>query len=396
MPIEGLSEEVRLVRRGKIRLGVKQTSSKSDHQYPKKTDYWVVPPEVQAVYGPTPRVLDIMFPVNYPEIVFPQWYKRWGSGTGLVCRGDGKTATLCADNSVIPCLGDGTRTGEPCPHYAALACRRNANLMFQLYKVPGALSVYQWDTTSRNSIRNINTGIQMLRLITQCENHPEGFIALIPLELRVVPMETTKDGQKFIIYVGQLEWPRTIEEILARTGNALPTRFPIFALPSIDDSQPPDDITDPAIVATYAPALVARENEEARLRAEVVGAPSRPVEPSPAAVPNHQNTAPSPAPLSRPVPSAFPPRPASSPTFATGQTAAQTADRSTAPDPATMSDAAVDASLVAMFLKLNWPATRVAKARAKYPDPRVLLRELRKFQQGEGGQAADGPPRLVG
>ena len=52
--IKGLSDKRRLPRLGKIRLGVKAISQKSGKEYPKETDYFVCPPEVQAVYGEKP------------------------------------------------------------------------------------------------------------------------------------------------------------------------------------------------------------------------------------------------------------------------------------------------------------------------------------------------------
>jgi len=60
MPIKGLSEQLRLPRRGKIRLGEKKKSEKTGKTYPISLDYFVVPDEVKKVYGEKPRKLDIM------------------------------------------------------------------------------------------------------------------------------------------------------------------------------------------------------------------------------------------------------------------------------------------------------------------------------------------------
>ncbi len=92
MAIKGLKEQRRLPRLGKIRLGEKALSQKGN-PYPKATDYFVCPPEVQAVYGPQPRELDVMFPVEDEDVFLNVWYKCYGSGTGLLCKGDGEVAT---------------------------------------------------------------------------------------------------------------------------------------------------------------------------------------------------------------------------------------------------------------------------------------------------------------
>ena len=52
MPIKGLTTDRQemLPRIGKIRLGIKKKHS-NGREYPAATDYFVCPPEVQAVYG---------------------------------------------------------------------------------------------------------------------------------------------------------------------------------------------------------------------------------------------------------------------------------------------------------------------------------------------------------
>ena len=76
MPIEGLSQVKRLPRLGKIKMGVKVKSDKGI-EHPQKTDYFVCPPEVQAIYGQKPKVLDILIPVEDEEKWAPQYYKLY-------------------------------------------------------------------------------------------------------------------------------------------------------------------------------------------------------------------------------------------------------------------------------------------------------------------------------
>jgi len=59
MPIKGLTQVRRLPRLGKIKMGIKVKTTLGV-EYPQKTDYFVVPPEVADVYGDRPKALDII------------------------------------------------------------------------------------------------------------------------------------------------------------------------------------------------------------------------------------------------------------------------------------------------------------------------------------------------
>ncbi|MEM3486415.1 MAG: hypothetical protein QXI12_12435, partial [Candidatus Methanomethyliaceae archaeon] len=74
MAIKGWSERRRVPRLGTIGIGYKDEDGR-----PKWVDYFVVPPEVQAVYGEKPKELDIMIPSEDPEIYFPEYLKRYGN-----------------------------------------------------------------------------------------------------------------------------------------------------------------------------------------------------------------------------------------------------------------------------------------------------------------------------
>ena len=88
MPIKGLSEIRRLPRLGKIHLGERATSP-SGKEYPRATEHFVVPADVEEVYGPTPVALDVMFPVEDEEVFAAQFYRAYSRSRGLVCKGDG-------------------------------------------------------------------------------------------------------------------------------------------------------------------------------------------------------------------------------------------------------------------------------------------------------------------
>ncbi len=176
MSIIGLSEKLRLPRRGKIRLGEKKLS-KSGKEYPSALDFFACPEEIQKIYGDKPRKLNIMIPMEEREQFFPQAYKRYGSSAGLICRGNGEVATEIAEEGMkeIECQG------KDCPHYQKGECKQIGNLQVILPKIKG-LGVYQIDTSSYNSIVNINSGVEMIRGML-------GRISWIPLILEVQMQE---------------------------------------------------------------------------------------------------------------------------------------------------------------------------------------------------------------
>lgn len=201
--IKGWSDVVRIPRLGTIALG-----EKDDRGTPRSLDYFVVPPEVQEVYGPQPRELDIILPSDDLETVFPAYLKRYGDQFGLICRGDGETATvneLYARSSGIEygiAYQDGqfvdAATGEvllversgdkgwvriPCPykscqHYINKKCREVAVLSVLLPRVPGVLGAYSIDTGSFHSYTNIMNSLLILKQML-------GRISFIPLKLKV-------------------------------------------------------------------------------------------------------------------------------------------------------------------------------------------------------------------
>jgi len=201
MPINELSKRRRLPRLGKIRLGIKEKTSvpckckeKNPDKKPvltcricegtgyifrpKEVDYFVCPPEVQAIYGEKPKELPIMFPVENEEVFFQQWYMRYGYGV-LKCIGDGINARTWDEEKngfrTIPC---------PCEQLENKRCMRQALLQFLLYEVPGA-GVWQINTSSKNSIIDINSGIEYIRSL--CER-----IRMIPLVLKREEMTASR------------------------------------------------------------------------------------------------------------------------------------------------------------------------------------------------------------
>lgn len=206
MPIRGLTEQHRLSRVGKIRLGIKLKSSKGV-EYPKATDYFVCPPEVQAIYGDKPKALDVIIPVEDDEIWACQYYRQYSRTRGLVCKGDGETCRRMIDKAAGGDTAVATRDskattwveglecpGQDCEYYQKKMCQETMNLQVMLPRVPG-LGVWQIDTGSVHSIRFINDAATTIR--ATC-----GKASWIPLTLTLEPTEVNnpEDDKKKTVY----------------------------------------------------------------------------------------------------------------------------------------------------------------------------------------------------
>jgi len=177
MPIKGLSDRRRLPRAGVIRLGIKKKSESSGKEYPAEVDYFVCPKLVEETYGPQPKAMIIMFPVESEQVFFQQFYKCYGKGI-LLCRGDGEEGTFWDFDK-----GDFQTRECPCKKLERGECKPIGILQFLLPEVKESVGVWQISTSSKNSIIDINSGIDFVREIA-------GRIAMIPLLLKREPQET--------------------------------------------------------------------------------------------------------------------------------------------------------------------------------------------------------------
>lgn len=272
MPIKGVTDRPRLPRLGKIHLGVK-VEQEGKASYPRATDHFVCPPEVQEVFGAEPTELAIAFPTDDVNQCASHWYRAY-SARGLVCRGDGEEATRLVDMKATV-SGDGelpeslhpkhwkiaTARSEStayhaiqcppdtCPQFASKACRPIMNIQFMLPTVPG-LGIWQIDTSSWNSIRNVLSGLQLVQALI-------GRVSGIPLTLALVPLQVQPEGQaKKTVRVLRLTAPYKLSDLYRRA--ALP-RGEVFMLPSPDLDTPddlvPEEITE-AVEAEGATATV--------------------------------------------------------------------------------------------------------------------------------------------
>jgi len=258
-PIKGISEIVRLHRLGKIRMGIKLQTSEGV-QYPSPTDYFVCPDEVKKVFGERPKELRIMFP-NEDEKQWASQYLRCYSESGdLICRGDGEMAvawveTIGRERSSkykpitkmleMPCNPD------RCPCHQQGYCRRIMNLQFLLPDCPG-FGVYQLDTSSFNSIVNINSSLELIRGVC-------GRLAMIPLSLKLIEQEVQVEGKKKPVWVLNLTCPYSLAEI-QRYAQTPPGQVLLLPAP---DSEVPDDLFPPEMFARAKAASRVAEAEKA-------------------------------------------------------------------------------------------------------------------------------------
>ena len=189
--VKGLSDQIVLVRKGKIHLGMKAISEKTGKEYPTATRYFVCPEEVKKVYGEKPTQLEILLPSDNPRICFPQAYKYYRKSVGLWCMGNGERAQRINDDGkleevVCPC--DYEKQGE---------CKHIGNFMFFLPRVT-LEGVYQIDTGSIHSIININSVMKMI-----CDLYG-GRMILRPALLSIVEKEVTVDKFKKVVFVMKL------------------------------------------------------------------------------------------------------------------------------------------------------------------------------------------------
>ncbi len=236
-PIKGISEIVRLPRLGKIRLGIKEEGTDGNF-YPAPTDYFVCPDEVKKVFGEKPKELRIMFPTEDREQWASQYLRCYSDAGNLLCRGNGETAlarveTISGEAGLIgkttSKLMEISCNPSRCPCQQNGYCRRVMNLQFLLPDCPG-FGVYQLDTSSYHSMKNINA---MLTLIgSVCPR-----VSMIPLSLQLIEQPVQPDGHDKIAYVLKLNCSFSLVE--AQKFAKLPRGEVLLPPP---DSEAPDDL----------------------------------------------------------------------------------------------------------------------------------------------------------
>jgi len=266
MPIKDLQKRVPMLKRGGIiRLGYKEKKIVNDKEiwYPVAADHFVLKdaPDLTELYGPQPRLLNVLFPFDDIDRVFQAWHQRWRAG-GLQCRGDGDTVQYAVDPNTgrvlvrdgqalqaFTCNGETFKNGDlvPCPGLAhdlypkCKECSPNALLILLIREKP-RLVYYQLATTSKHNIVKLTGQLEFLR-------RSAGRLTGIPLILELRPEEISTpsgDGGKRVRrtkYLLSLEPdPQWVQALLtAQQAEALPG-IPERVMPAteaIEPSPPP-------------------------------------------------------------------------------------------------------------------------------------------------------------
>jgi len=216
MPIQRISNQVRMPRLGKIRLGVRK-EAKSGAMYPSSVEYFVLSdaPGVEEIYGKDPKELDIIFPSDELERVIPTWLKWFAGGVRdkdgnikggkLLCVGNGPdeqgnpgTADYYAGRDAITRVVPTRQCmGEQCPDWLDKKgnpqCKPSMQVMVILPRV-SFYGVYIIDTTSWNSIQEFHNMLNWVR------DRNNGIVRGIPFkivrETRNLKYVDKKDGKE--------------------------------------------------------------------------------------------------------------------------------------------------------------------------------------------------------
>jgi len=297
MPIKGISETRRLPRLGKIHTGVKKSKVVNGREvtYPSAVDYFVFPEDnplyddLVKVFGEKPKELRILIPVEDEERWCSQYYRAYSQTRGLICKGDGDTALRMVDirtgalanrNTTEAVLKEVPCAGRDCPDYED-SCREIMNLQFLLPEVPG-LGVWQIDTSSINSIRNINSAADLVKRIY-------GRVSMIPLLLTLEPQEVQdSEGKRRTVNVLNLRTNRTLLEMMETVTKPAPEMLKAGQeLPVPDDEVP--EMVIPQVqeekVTQEAAAEAPKEEAKPKRKAPAKEQPQEPKAEKPAADP---------------------------------------------------------------------------------------------------------------
>lgn len=219
--IRGLTDQPpRLPRLGKIRLGEKRENS-NGKEYPTALDYFRFDEgaailaktfgekcrSIEPVILPSDREEDYLYSGEFA-------YRK----SGLFCKStDGENALRVYNKEEpegaayvkehAPETAEGSMFEMPCLlEDCAIRqkgwCKSMARVRVVLPTVPG-IGVWEIVTSSRNSIRNIQSTVEFVRSMTG------GRVAGVPFRLSLVPQEVQPDGKTKTVYVLRLDYVGT-------------------------------------------------------------------------------------------------------------------------------------------------------------------------------------------
>lgn len=224
MGIKNLNK--RLVEIGKIKIGGKNPDKQYKgkdgemHRAPVKFDYFLVTDlskdekdnfipnaEIMKKLGATPKELDIFLLSDDIDNNFMTSYALY-QGNKCVCRGDGETATRKISKNK-----DGKELKEPyftevkcdpetCEFFKSGKCKPNGTLSVMLPQTEKIGGVYKFRTTSWNSIVNITSSLEAIKLMTG------GVLFGLLLKMELIEKQTEEHGKikvVNIVYAGSIE-----------------------------------------------------------------------------------------------------------------------------------------------------------------------------------------------
>ena len=217
---------MQLVRRGKIRLGIKAKNAKGV-EYPKEVEYFVLPTdklneELKQKYGDKPTRLPVMLPKEDLRDVFPHARKLY-AGKVLRCKGNGEQAIrseadLILKNKEGKVLDDATERllGDEPNGNVAIGCPDDCPMLLSKQcKVRGCLFVFLHEITlgavfqidgGFSHIPRIRDGMEMVRSMF-------GRASLVPCWLYREPVEMRHEGTTQTHYIMRLELAANFSDI---------------------------------------------------------------------------------------------------------------------------------------------------------------------------------------
>lgn len=257
----------RPTRIGKLKIGEVKEKRRADGSvvsYPSKLDY------IQArdgegnqiasfhdVYGEKPTEFRAVFPSDDVDEFYWESYRRYAA-SGLACHGNGVQAIVEESGESIDC---------PCQFAEGdkATCKPIASLSLFLYEVP-ALGVFQLDTGSINSIRNIRWFLTALPGLTG------GQVKGVPFRVYIEAFKATHDGKSSTAYAWKIDLLPDMKpaDVKLAASQAVDS-FLLPSVPALDEAKPADlypqiaapsdDVEDLAVLPEQIDKLVDRFEE---------------------------------------------------------------------------------------------------------------------------------------
>lgn len=291
--IIGLSDQFKIPSLGYIRLGIKEANKSGDGKHPVNLNHFIVPKQVEAVFGPNPAELRIIFPLNKREEFFQQSCVMWGNNTGILCEGDGEVGRYYDKEKMDFCERDCWNKGCKFSHTIEhekdknATCRTTGVLSYMIPEVSIG-GVFTTVTHSATAIKRINS--QLLVTLNQVER-----LALVPFilyrtDVTYYPKQEKRIQSIVVIRPNYDQDMPKLEDIKRKNKEVLNrlihTRLAL-PVPDVKELAADDIIDADPVQQIAAPVGVAPEPQPVvpEIIPETAPAPEPPKEPAPAPPP---------------------------------------------------------------------------------------------------------------